>query len=95
MATWEAEESDHPEGPERGEKGDGDTDMGDGTTLSINPPEETPTDLRSILEIRLTGLQNKLDMGGEGAGGVWSRYKQESFIIDFSPNTVHRVHMGS
>lgn len=32
--------------------------------------EERLTDLRSILEVKLTGLQNKLDMEGEVAGDI-------------------------
>lgn len=39
-------------------------------TANIHGWEEKLTGLRSILDIKLTGLHNKLDMGGEGAGGI-------------------------
>ena len=37
---------------------------------TIHGREEKLTGLRSILDIKLTGLHNKLDMGGEGVCGI-------------------------
>jgi len=39
-------------------------------TATIHGREEKLTGLRSILDIKLTGLHNKLDMGGEGVCGI-------------------------
>lgn len=39
-------------------------------TATIHGREEKLTGLRSILDIKLTGLHNKFDMGGEGVCSI-------------------------
>lgn len=67
-AQWLSEKGNHPLWPEK------EAIRIQEWTRSPHPlahwQEDRLTDWRSILEVKLTGLHNKLDMGGEVAGGI-------------------------
>ena len=65
-AEWESEKSAHPECQKERRLG-----YGCGQQChAVHQPEEKLRASSSVLQISLTGFQNKLDRGGEGIGGA-------------------------